>query len=72
MPVDQYGNYVPLDNEIPLKQKYRMRKTKGRYSGGERAAPRKNRNKTGQKSYVYGSWMMHMRPTGKTVMVKVI
>lgn len=36
---------------IPLKQKYR-RGMKSRYKGGERPAPKKNRNKIGRDKHV--------------------
>ena len=53
---------------IPLKYKYTCTKTRGSHKGGEHPAPRRKRNKTGKKSYVYGSRVMYMGPTGKTVM----
>lgn len=57
--------------EIPLKEKYRMRKTKGRYQGGPKAAPLRKRTKKGPKTYTYGSHVMVMSGTGKKTMVKV-
>lgn len=56
--------------EIPLKEKYRIRKTKGRYQGGPKAAPLRKRSKKGAKTYVYGSHVMVMQGNGKTKMVK--
>jgi len=70
MPVDEYGNYIPPANAMPLKLKYRIRKTKSRYSGGENPAPIRKRSKKGAKTYVYGSWIMVMGSSGKTTMVK--
>jgi hypothetical protein len=55
---------------IPLKLKYRQQKTMGRYHGGENFDKngKKKRNKTGKKNYVYGSRVMYMDGSGKTVM----
>jgi hypothetical protein len=53
---------------IPLKEKYTCPKTRGKHKGGEHAAPRHKRNKTGKKNYVYGSRVMVVSPTGKTTM----
>lgn len=54
-----------------MKQKYSLRKTKGRYQGGPKAAPLRKRSKKGAKTYVYGSHVMVMQGNGKTKMVKV-
>ncbi len=55
---------------IPLKFKYRCKKTKGRHLGGEHfdSHGSKKRNKNGPKTYVYGSRVLYVRPSGKKVM----
>lgn len=54
---------------IPLKAKYTCTKTKGRYkSGGGTSGKVNKRTKKGLKTYVYGSRVMYMTGTGKTVM----
>jgi hypothetical protein len=54
---------------IPLKLKYTCSKTRGSHKGGERSGGKKRKHtKNGQKTYVYGSRVMYMGPTGKTVM----
>jgi hypothetical protein len=54
---------------IPLKEKYTCPKTMGKHKGGERPGGKKRKHtKNGLKTYVYGSRVMYMGPTGKTVM----
>jgi hypothetical protein len=55
---------------IKLKRKYTCPKTRGKHKGGERpdVHGRRKRGKKGPKTYVYGSRVMYMGPTGKTVM----
>ena len=54
---------------IPLKHKYVCPKTKGRYKSSGGASGKLNkRSKKGAKTYVYGSRVMYVGPTGKTTM----
>lgn len=54
---------------IKLKRKYTCPKTRGKHKGGERPGGKRRKHpKTGRKTYVYGSRVMYMGPTGKTVM----
>lgn len=54
---------------IPLKLKYTCTKTRGSHKGGERPGGKKRKHtKNGKKTYVYGSRVMVMGPTGKTTM----
>lgn len=54
-----------------MKQKYTMRKTKGRYQGGPKPATVRKRSKKGAKTYTPGQWVMFVSSTGKTRMVKM-
>ncbi|MGN6162565.1 MAG: hypothetical protein ACTHOG_12805 [Marmoricola sp.] len=54
---------------IPLKAKYTCSKTRGSHKGGERPGGKKRKHtKNGKKSYVYGSRVMYVGPTGKISM----
>jgi hypothetical protein len=55
-----------------MKAKYACPKRKGRYAGGPKAAPLKKRTKKGAKTYIYGSHVLVMLPSGKTVMQKAV
>jgi hypothetical protein len=57
--------------EIPLRLKYRCKKSKGRHMGGEHPDKHgpKRRSKRGPKTYVYGSRVLLVKSNGKKVMV---
>lgn len=54
---------------IKLKAKYTCSKTRGKHKGGERPGGKRRKHvKNGPKTYVYGSRVMYMKPSGATVM----
>lgn len=54
---------------VKLKAKYTLPKTRGRYkSSGGTSGKVNKRQKKGAKTYVYGSRVMYLSPSGKTRM----